>query len=348
MAPRFLVVDDNEDNRFTLALLLEAEGYTEVALAENGQDAIECLAQQSVDVVLLDIMMPVLDGYNTLERIKTDMNLRDIPVIMISAIDETDSVVRCLELGAEDYLTKPFNAAVLKARVNACLMQKRLHDQEAGYLRQIEQEKRRAEQLLHATLPAAAVHELKSTNAVKPRRFEDVTVLFCDVVKFTAYCDQHSPEEVVGHLQNLVNAFEDIASAHGLEKIKTIGDAFMATAGLLQHVPRPAIASVRAGLEMIDAAKRLPPGWSVRIGIHGGPLVGGVIGRTHYSFDVWGDTVNTAARIVDQAAPDTVLMSSRVWRDLDGSFQGRSKGLVELKGKGQLELIECAALDGTR
>ncbi len=113
------------------------------------------------------------------------MRLREIPVIMISAVDEMDSVVRCIEGGAEDHLPKPFNAALLRARVHARLEKKRLRDQEAGYLKQIEVEKKRADDLLHATLPAAAVHELKATNVVRPRRFEDVAVLFCDVVGYS-------------------------------------------------------------------------------------------------------------------------------------------------------------------
>ncbi len=175
-----LVVDDNEDNRYTLMRRLKREGYTDVPFAENGQEALDRPAEQPFDLVLLDIMMPVLNGYETLERITSDMWLREIPVIMISAVDEMDSVVRCIEGGAEDHLPKPFNAALLRARIHASLEKKRLRDQEAGYLKQIEVEKKRADDLLHATLPAAAVHELKATNVVRPRRFEDVAVLFCD------------------------------------------------------------------------------------------------------------------------------------------------------------------------
>lgn len=339
--PALLIVDDNEDNRYTLQRRLTREGYQNVVLAENGQEALEHLARQSFDLVLLDIMMPVLNGYETLERVKSDMRLREIPVIMISAVDEMDSVVRCIQAGAEDYLPKPFSAPLLRARIRACLEKKWLRDQESEYLRQIEVEKKRADDLLHATLPAAAVHELKSTNAVRPRRFEDVAVLFCDIVDFTSYCDQHPPEEVVSHLQDLVTTFETVAAERGLEKIKTIGDAFLATAGLLQHVEDAAIASVRAGFDMIGTAREHGSGWQVRVGIHMGPLVGGVIGRKMYGFDIWGDTVNIASRIVGQADPGSVLVSAGIWRNLRGAFEGRSKGLVELKGKGTLELIQC-------
>jgi len=339
--PALLVVDDNEDNRYTLLRRLKREGYENVDIAENGQEALDRLAGRAYDLVLLDIMMPVLNGYETLERMKSDMRLREIPVIMISAVDQVESIVRCIEAGAEDHLQKPFNAALLRARIRACLEKKRLHDQEASYLKQIETEKKRADDLLHATLPAAAVHELKSTNSVRPRRFEDVAVLFCDVVDFTTYCDANPAETVVSHLQDLVRSFEEIAARNGLEKIKTIGDAFMATAGLLNYVEDPAIASVRTAFEMIDAVNGHASGWEVRAGIHMGPLVGGVIGQKNYSFDIWGDTVNIASRIVAQADPGVVLVSEAVWRNLRDTFDGRSKGMVELKGKGSQELIQC-------
>jgi class 3 adenylate cyclase len=336
-----LVVDDNEDNRYTLTRRLKREGYANLTEAVDGQEALNVLGRQPIDLVLLDIMMPVMNGYETLERMKSDMALRDIPVIMISAVDEMESVVRCIELGAEDHLPKPFNAALLRARISASLEKKRLRDQQDAYLQQIEVEKKRADALLHATLPNAAVQELKTTNMVRPRRFEEVVVLFCDVVGFTGYCDQHAPEEVVAHLQELVNACEEIVARHGLEKIKTIGDAFMATAGLLQYVDDPAAASVRAGFEMIDTVKAQAAAWDLRVGIHMGPVVAGVIGRQQFIFDLWGDTVNVASRIVAEADPASVLTSAPVWRNLQNGFRGSSKGLVDLKGKGSLELIQC-------
>ncbi len=342
--PALLIVDDHKGNRFTLTTRLKRQGYNNLTEAENGQQALELLAEKKFDLVLLDIMMPVMNGYDTLERIKSDMALRDIPVIMISAADDMDSVVRCIESGAEDYLPKPFNSALLKARVAASLEKKRHRDLEAAYLKEIESTKQRLDELLHATLPAAVVHELKTTNEVRPRRFEDVTVLFCDVVDFTLYCDKHTPEQVTANLQSLVTVLEDTAAKHGLEKIKTIGDAFMATAGLLQYLQEPTLAAIRCGLEMATVAPQLDAAWEVRVGIHLGPVVAGVIGRKQYMFDLWGDTVNVAARIVAQAEPGAVLVSGTAWRHLGGRCRGSSKGFVELKGKGDLELIQCHKL----
>ena len=132
-----LVVDDNEDNRYTLTARLKRQGYTEVTTAANGQQALDLLRARPFDLLLLDIMMPELNGYQVLEQLKADDTLRHIPVIMISAVDELESVIRCIELGAEDYLPKPFNATLLKARIGACLEKKRLRDKELLYLRDV-------------------------------------------------------------------------------------------------------------------------------------------------------------------------------------------------------------------
>jgi CheY-like chemotaxis protein len=239
-----LVADDNEDNRYTLTQRLEREGYRNLASAANGREALDCLAARPSDLVLLDIMMPGLDGIEVLARMKASVQLRHIPVVMISAATDLDWVVRCIELGAEDYLPKPFNRVLLRARIGACLERKRLHDREMLHLAEIEAQRRRADELLHAILPAPAVRELKVSRLVAPRRHDDVVVLFADVVGFTAFCESRAPEEVVANLDLLVQAFEDLTTRHGLEKIKTIGDALLATAGLLLPHGDPVMAGL--------------------------------------------------------------------------------------------------------
>jgi CheY-like chemotaxis protein/class 3 adenylate cyclase len=339
-----LVVDDNEDNRFTLTQRLKREGYGAVACARDGREALELLASRPFDLVLLDITMPQMNGFQVLEHIKANTSLRHIPVIMISASDEIESVARCIGLGAEDYLPKPFNTVLLRARIAACLEKKRLRDQEAAYISQIENEKRRADELLHAMLPPGAVRELKATNEVRPRRYNEVAVLICDIVGFTPYCDANPPEEVVRHLQELVSEFERIVSCHEMEKIKTVGDAFMATAGLFSFVPDPILASLKCGMDMVTASRELARGWEVRVGVHFGPVVAGIVGHRQYVFDLWGDTVNMAARFAAQCNPGTVVTSGSTWHRVRDRARGRSLGLVEIKGKGRLELIECEEL----
>ena len=340
-APAILLVDDDENNRYTLSRRLQREGFTRLSEAPNGRVALDLLRTQPFDLVLLDVMMPEMDGYAVLQALKSDMALRDIPVVMISALDAIESVVRCIELGAEDYLPKPFNPVLLKARIGASLEKKRLRNQEASYLKLIEGERKRSDELLHAVLPPGAIRELKATNEVKPRRYEGVAVLFCDIVGFTAYCDKNAPEQVVADLQGLIERFEHVVARHGMEKIKTIGDALLATAGLLQQIDDPLLASVRCGLELVSVARETKPHWGVRVGIDHGPVVAGIVGRKQYLFDLWGDTVNTAARIVGRANVDSVFMSGTAWMRIRDRCRAQSQGMFELKGKGSLELVEC-------
>ena len=341
-----LVVDDDEFNRAVLAKGLAREGFPDVTEAANGRDALAILRTKPFDLILLDLMMPEMDGYQVLTALKADMALRDVPVVMISALDDVESVVRCIELGAEDYLPKPFNPTLLRARISASLVRKESRDQETAYLQMIEAEKKHSEEMLRAVLPPGAIRELKATNEVKPRRYESVAVLFCDIVGFTAYCDAHPPEQAIAELQTLIEQFEVIVARHGLEKIKTSGDALMATAGLLQEIDDPLVASVRCGLDLVKAAAGVKPYWGVRVGINFGPVIAGVIGRRQFLFDLWGDTVNVAARVMQCANVNSVCMSTAIWMRIRPRCAARSQGHYDLKGKGRVEIVECLEVIG--
>ncbi|MBI3244804.1 MAG: response regulator [Chloroflexi bacterium] len=338
-----LVVDDNQMNRDMLSRRLKQLGHN-FALAENGREALDKLKAESFDLVLLDIMMPEMNGYEVLEHMKADGDLRHIPVIMVSAVDEVDSVVRCIELGADDYLPKPFNPVLLKARVSACLEKKRLRDQEQAHMQAIAAEKKRADDLLRVILPDTIVEELKATNAVRPRRYENVAVMFCDIVEFTNYCDRREPEEVLDYLQNLVGIFEEIAERYQLEKIKTLGDAFMATAGLLEPVENPVLNCVKCGLEMVAITPTVPPRWQLRVGVNIGPVIAGVVGKRQYLFDVWGDTVNTAARVEALGLPNAVNVSQAAWERIAHLCHTQGIGRVQVKGKGEMEMYRVDGL----
>ncbi|HZR15711.1 MAG TPA: adenylate/guanylate cyclase domain-containing protein [Verrucomicrobiae bacterium] len=337
-----LLADDDAPNRDLLCRRLEKLGY-QVTATGNGREALKLARKQKFDLVLLDLLMPGLDGREVLARLKADPKLKDMPVIMISALDQVEGIVRCIELGAEDYISKPFNPVFLRARIGAGLEKKRLRDREVSYLRQIQEEKKRSEHLLHIILPQDVAEELKATERVKPRRFENAGVLFCDIAGFTAYCDQHPPEEVVAQLQAVVQAFEEITARHGLEKIKTIGDSFMGTIGLGTVAPNAALNCVECGLAMIAAARSIPPHWDVRVGVHVGPVVAGVVGRRKYQYDVWGDTVNLAARMQASAEPGSVCVTAGTWALLQGCCKGRPLGRLEVKGKGALDLFRVEA-----
>lgn len=334
-----LVVEDDENHRELLARRLRQQGHT-VLVAESGPRALEMLRTDRFDLVILDFMMPEMNGYEVLERMKADEILRHIPVLMLSGLDDFAKVVRCIERGADDYLTKPFDPVLLKARVGACLEKKRAWDREVAYLRQIEMEKQRADYWLRVLLPDEVAEELRLTNVVKPRRFEDAVILFADVVGFTTWCDQHPPDEVVDNIQALFLSFEALLQQHGLEKIQTVGDCLMAAGGILSPLPNPALACVRCGLAMIAATRQHPAQWRVHVGIHLGPVVTGVLGLNRFRFDLVGDTVNTAARVQTQSPADSVCVSAATWHRIAPVCEGHSLGVVPVKGKREMEIFQ--------
>jgi class 3 adenylate cyclase len=331
-----LVVDDTAQNIQMIAAVLK-DAYR-VKVATSGEKALAMLAgPEKPDLVLLDVTMPGMDGYEVCRRMKEDARTADVPVIFLTANTEVDRETKGFEVGAVDYIHKPFSPAVVKARVATHLA---LRDA----LREAEDARKAAHELLEVLLPAAAAAELRATGSVVPRRHEGVAVLFCDVVNFTSYCDQHEPEDVVARLDALFVRFDRLAREHGLEKIKTIGDAFMGVANLLLPNDRAVESAVSCGLAMAAAAPELGFGWSVRVGVHAGPVVAGVVGEERYQFDIWGDTVNMAARILTLGRPGAVVVTGDLWPSLEGRFLGESLGVREIKGKEPAAIYEITGV----
>ena len=330
-----LVVDDTPTNVAVVSGLLKDLFRTKVAT--NGEKALAiATASEKPDLILLDVMMPGMDGYEVCGRLKADPNTRDIPVIFLTAkIDSLDEE-KGFEVGAVDYIHKPFSGPIVLARVKTQLALQ-------AALAEAQEARQQADQLLHALLPKKAADEIRSIGTVIPRRYENVAVLFCDVTNFTAYCDKHEPEDVVSRLDALFVIFERVVAKHGLEKIKTIGDGFMAAAGLLHQVDDPVGAAVRCGLEMASTLIDAHLGWEVRVGVHAGPVVAGVVGQERYQFDIWGDTVNVAARMVGMSAPGSVAATSEIWEQLASSFHGEALGEMEIKGKGAIAVFGIRA-----
>ena len=336
---RILVVDDNASNRDLLSRRLSHDGH-HVVRAESGRHALEVLAVEDFDLILLDLLMPDLNGFQVLQRLKADERLHDIPVIMISGLQETDSVIRCIEAGAEDYLPKPFNAVLLRARISACLERKRWRDRERRYMERIELERQRHETLLRNILPGQIVTRLNNGEAVIADRIEQATILFADLVGFTAVAARVTPSVLVDNLNRIVSAFDDLCRQSGIEKIKTIGDAYMAAAGL--PVPRPDHAEAIAdfALAMLDTLEALNPTldvpFAIRVGIHTGPVVAGVIGSHRFLYDIWGDSVNLASRLESHSLPGRIQVSPQVSELLASRYELEPRGLMDIRGIGKV------------
>lgn len=335
---RILVAEDDPDIRDILVLTLEREGHRDVTAVADGAEAVAALSGAAFDIVLLDVLMPRLSGIEVLRRLRRMPGGEEIPVIVVSALSDLDVVVSCIREGADDHLAKPFDPVLLGARVKACLDRKRLRDLEKMHLAAIERERRRADDLLHALMPAPAVRELKETARVRPRRHEEVTLLIADVVDFTAFCDSRPAAQVVRNLEDLVEWFEALAELHGLETIKTVGDAFFATGNLMLPCADAPLAAARCALAMQDAASNLPEPWRIRAALHVGPVISGVVGHSKPAFDFWGDTVNVTARLVGLGLPPGVYCSASAWAGMAGRATGIRLEDMVVKGKGLMEV----------
>jgi len=323
-APSILIVDDNEDNLYTLQMLLEADGYEHVETASGGHAALELIGRKRFNLVLLDMMMPDLNGDEVLRAIKSNPDTRDLAVVMISADTDTDKVSKCIELGAEDYLPKPFNPTILKARISSALRRESLRALETEYLSRLEHEKRHSESLLNNLLPPEVAIRLRTGESNIADHHEEATVLFADIVGFGRITARMRPYEIVGCLNHLFSEFDRLADSLGVEKIKTIGDNYMAAAGIPRWCAAHAQAATDLALGMVAAASRLhtrlPAPFPIRIGLHTGPVVAGVIGTRRFAYDIWGDTVNIASRMEAASAPNRVLVSAATAKMLGQGF----------------------------
>ncbi len=326
---RLLVVDDNKVNRLLLSRGLEQQGHT-VATAENGRMALEMLHAGAYDLLLLDIEMPEMDGFQVLEHVLANSDLRTIPVIVTSALEGMEAVVRCIELGAEDYLPKPLNPVLLRARINASLEKKRLRDQQRELIRKF------------ATSEVA--EDLLVKGFSLGGRLVEATVMFSDIRSFTTIAESQSPEAIIELLNTYYTLmFEAIGNHSGVVN-QMQGDGLMSIFGAPVPHPDHARQAVRASLEMIElielfnldqTAQGKDP-IRIGIGIASGRVVAGYTGTSHRAtYTCVGDTVNQAARLEahTKVVGKPILIDGVVQEALGGEFQVESEGEVVFKGK---------------
>jgi adenylate cyclase len=349
-----LVVDDNAENRDMLARRLSRQGY-EVLTAAGGRAALETLAARPLDLVLLDVMMPDLDGYAVLQRLKADPTLRDIPVLMISALDELDSVVRCIQLGAEDYLSKPFEPVLLQARIGACLEKKRLHDQEARHRRELAAfnqtlERRVAEQVgqlerlgrlkrFFSPQLAELIVAGGADDPLKTHRRE-VTVVFVDLRGFTAFAETAEPEEVMGVLREYHGEMGRLILEHEGTLERFTGDGMMIFFNDPVEIPNPAERAIRMAIAMRDlvaalAARWRKRGWDLALGVgiaQGYATIGAIGFEGRLDYGAIGTVTNLAARLCGEAAGGQILISARVSAAVENLIDAEDVGALVLKG----------------
>src|SRR6516164_2426666 len=326
---RVLIADDNKVNRLLLSRSIELLGHR-VTLAENGRTALERLRTEPFDLLLLDIEMPELDGFAVLEQLKADPQLREVRVIVTSSVEGLDNVVRCINLGAEDYLRKPVNKVLLKARIGASLEKKRLRDQQKAMVRRF-------------ATSEVADDMLRSGFALGGKRIH-ASVLFSDIRGFTALVESQGPEEIIDLLNTYYMLMFDAIGSHGGVVNQMIGDGLMALFGAPLPLEDCAGSAVAAGMEMLELIEQFnhersaasKPGIRIGIGIATGDVVAGYTGtEQRATYTCVGDTVNLAARLEThtKVTGGGILIDDATRRALDGTVPVQSLGEVPFKGK---------------
>ena len=363
---KILIVDDYPTNIRVLYDFFKLADY-QVLTAKSGQEALSVIHHNPPHIILLDVMMPEMNGFDVCRLLKQNEETREIPVIFITALSETKHVLMGFEAGGVDYVTKPFNQAEILARVNSQLelraareelkKEKEQIETQAKQLAtaydkmellnlELEQEKIKNEKLLLNILPRKIAHDLKKFGCTKPELFNPVTVLFSDLVEFTSISTLLNPTELIGELNDLYTGFDDIMIKNSCERIETIGDAYLAVCGMPEPNDRHAHHMVNAAREMVQflhqrnewQKKLSKQSWQIRIGLHSGSLVGGVVGTRKYSYNVFGDTVNTASRMQSNSEPMRVNLSESAYELVKHDFIFSEREPLEVKGKGSMKM----------
>jgi class 3 adenylate cyclase/CheY-like chemotaxis protein len=336
-----LVVDDDEANRTLLRDPLETHGY-EIIEAENGEQALQKVEQRPPDAILLDVMMPRMDGFEVCRRLKKDVRTAHIPILIVTALSERMERMMGIAAGASDFLGKPVDLQELTLRVNHAVHAKHLFDQ-------LQAEHERAERLLLNTLPGAIAERMKRGEVNIADHHPEVTVLVADLVGFTTLAAHIGPDQVVYLLNEIFSGFDVLAEKHGLEKIKTIGDAYMAAGGLPLPRPDHAEAIADLALDLMAEIDKFNSAYNtsihLRIGISTGSVIAGVIGLWKFTYDLWGDTVNLACRLESIGQPGTIQVSDLTYERLKDKYRFDGSRSLDIKGRGtELVHVLCGRL----
>jgi len=346
LSANVLLVDDEEANVLLLRRTLSAARYVSIASTMNPREVVELHRKNRYDLIVLDLEMPDMDGFEVMENLKEIEMDSYLPVLVITA--HPGHKLRALKAGAKDFVSKPLDLAEVVMRVHNMLEVRLLHQESKRLYDRIVEEQKVSERLLLNVLPQSIAERLKGRPEVTADAFTEViadsfpeaTVLFADIVEFTRLSAGLSPQGLVAMLNEVFTDFDLIADNRGLEKIKTIGDAYMAVAGLPVATPDHAVRAAHMALDMLEAIDRFNErsghALAVRIGINSGAGVAGVIGKRKFIYDLWGDAVNIASRMESHGVAGRVQVTQATRHRLSDVFRLEDRGIIDLKGTGPM------------
>jgi adenylate cyclase len=341
-----LIVDDQPANIVLLEKILSSSGYTSITSTKNPLEVFQLHSDNHYDLILLDLRMPIMDGFQVMERLKTIETSGYLPVIVITA--QPEEKLHALKSGARDFISKPFSLAEVLVRVRNLLEVRLLNLQSEKLLQQVVAEQRVSDRLLRNVFPDVIVKRLKTQPEFKVDNlskaiadtFPEVTVLFADIVGFTKFTETVTARVLIDVLNEIFTRFDNITDQRGLEKIKTIGDSYMAAAGLPTAMHDHAEQAAHAAFDMLEVIEQFNQennyDFKLRIGLSSGSVVAGVIGARKFSYDIWGDVVNTASRMESHGQPGKIQITDATQQRLGKSFVSENAGPSDIAGKGAI------------
>lgn len=378
---QILIADDVPSLITTLRYKLTKKGF-EVITAQNGEDALELCRENHPDLVISDVEMPVMDGYGLCRAIKEDPELSSTPVILLTFMHTTENLMKGIEAGADNYLTKPYDDLTLFSKIEELLekpiddntdtsskeveIEGRTYEIEADLqkvlrllistynnsvaqkeqlektknelneaLEELEYIREEYQELLHNIFPGKVAEKLIAFNRVSPERYEDVSILFTDFTGFSKSITGINPETLIDTLSDYFDTFDSFTEEYGVEKIKTIGDSYMAVGGLPErndsHPVDTALTALRILKHTVENYSEDDIGWNIRIGINTGEALVGVIGKKRFAYDIWGTSVNLASRMEQAADVNTINITEHTYQRVKDFFECEARGEMQVK-----------------
>lgn len=343
---KILIVDDLRANILLLERMLSGAGYASIASTLDPRAVCDLHEKNDYDLIVLDLQMPGMDGFAVMDALKHIEKNGYLPVLVITA--QPDHKLRALQAGARDFISKPFDVAEVLMRVHNMLEVRLLHveihrknDELKKLFDQVVAERKRSERLALHVPPDSIAARLQARPDVTADSFADVTVVIADIVGFTELTPAVRPEQLALLLDDIFTGFDGLAKERGLKKVKTLGNSYMAAAGVPVPSGDHAARAAHLSLDMVDALDRFNErdghSLQVRIGVASGAVVAGVIGKRLYLYDVWGEAVNIASRMESHGVAGRVQVSESTRRLLGKPFLLEERGALEVEGKGELK-----------
>jgi len=341
---KILIIDDDLFQRKIIEQILKSiDKKMKIHCADNGQEALEIIKTLLPNLIITDWDMPQMNGIEFCKSIQLIKKLKHVPVIMCTGIKtSSENLKTAFESGVADFIRKPIDKMELLSRVNSMIKLSESYQTINLQKEKLQQEKEKSDKLLLNILPAKVADELKNKGKAEPELFDKVTVLFSDIVGFTELTTKIKPKDLIRELNDIISGFDEIMEKHNCERIKTVGDAYIAVCGMPTPNRNHAKNIISAAIEIVHYLENRNISnnhkWEIRVGIDTGKVVGGIIGTKKYIYDIFGDPINTASRLESNSEIMKIHLSETTYKLVKDNFDFEEQVPLEVKGKGKMKM----------